>query len=383
MSKDSPHVLTLTPFYPVLGDDAQGCFVAEPMRNLEALGVRQTIFAVQPFYRGALIPNPVAPKAREVSFISLPGGFGLPTSGLFLFASIIREVRRIHTANPIDVIHAHAAMPCGHAAVLLKRELDIPFVVSVHGLDAYSTKQVTGLSGHASMRISSMVYRSADCIICVSEKVREQVVRGLISARTVVVYNGVDPEIFSPEQKDCADFVLSVGGLIPIKGHEVLIRGFAKISRDFPGFTCEIIGDGPERSKLENIARELGIAKKVRFRGRLSRGQVAALMRRCAVFALPSRYEALGCVYLEAMAAGKAVIAGKDQGIEEIIQSGYNGCLVSPTDVSQLSDALAALLEDAATRRRIGIAARETVLAGLTFDHQARALKLVYEQCAQ
>src|ERR1700682_5149284 len=83
------HVLTLTPFYPVRGDDAQGCFVAEPLSWLARLGGTNTVRAVQPFYRGFAPASDSAVPARRVLYLSLPGGWGLSGSGAFLFASLL------------------------------------------------------------------------------------------------------------------------------------------------------------------------------------------------------------------------------------------------------------------------------------------------------
>src|SRR5258708_11585090 len=133
------HVLTLTPFYAVPGEDAQGCFVAEPLSWLAQLGVTNTVRVAQPFYRrgaqahGSIAPDAVVP-ARWVRFFSLPGGWGLSSAGAFLFASLLPEIRRLHSLHPVHVVHAHSALPCGHAGSLLSRELKIPFSVTVHVL---------------------------------------------------------------------------------------------------------------------------------------------------------------------------------------------------------------------------------------------------------
>ena len=148
------HVLTLTPFYPVRGDDAQGCFVAEPLAELARLGVTNTVRAVKPFYRGGAPVSDPAVGARGVRFFSIPGGRGLSSAGAFLFSRLLPEIRRLHGAKPIHVIHAHSALPCGHAAMLLSRELKIPFVVTVHGLDAFSSRQVEGRAGEWCARVS-------------------------------------------------------------------------------------------------------------------------------------------------------------------------------------------------------------------------------------
>jgi glycosyltransferase involved in cell wall biosynthesis len=149
----------------------------------------------------------------------------------------------------------------------------------------------------------------------------------------------------------------------------------------FPSVTCEIIGDGPERRRLVSLATDLDLLDKVRFLGRRSRRQVAEVMRRCAVFALPSQYEGLGCAYLEAMSSEKPVIACRGQGIDEIIHHGSNGWLISPDDLQALVEALSILLQDLQLRRRMGEAARRTILHGLTSAHQAHRLALLYEEC--
>ena len=377
-------VLTLTPFYPSQRDDAGGCFVSEPLEWLAKVGVVNTVFAVQPFYREKLQPRDPGVRAEWLRYFSLPGGFGLPTAGAFLFARTVGLVRELQRSQPIDLVHAHAALPCGHAAMLLSAELKLPYVVSVHGLDAFSTEQVHGRAGDWCRRISQRVYRSSRRVICVSEHVREQVLEGTgPSCRTSVVYNGVDAELFSPGAQSSAEdlLALSVGNLIPTKGHEVLIRAVAALAADFPALTLEIIGDGGERGRLENLAAELKIAERVRFLGRRSRHEVAAAMRRCTIFALPSRYEGLGCVYLEAMSVGKPIIGCRGQGIAEIIQQGSNGFLVGPDNEKELTLVMSMLLGDAARRRNLGAAARDAILERLTLAQQAESMARIYREC--
>jgi teichuronic acid biosynthesis glycosyltransferase TuaC len=379
-------VLTLTPFYPSEGDDAGGCFVAEPLEALAPTEVQNTVFAAQPFYRGSFRARASGIRAEWLRYFSLPGGFGLPSAGAFLFARIVAQIRDMQRAGAIDLIHAHGPLPCGHAAMLLNEELKIPYVVSVHGLDVFATEQVKGRAADWSRRVSMRVYRGSRRVICISEHVRERVLEGTgRSCRTTVVYNGVDPRLFSPAEEAVSGdlLVLSVGNLIPIKGHELLIRAVASLASEFPAITLEIIGDGAERSRLQNLATELQIANRVRFLGRRSRQEVADAMRRCKVFALPSRYEGLGCVYLEAMSAGKAVIGCRGQGIAEVIQHGSNGFLVGPDNERELGLALAMLLRDEGLRQRLGAAARDTILDRFTLAEQAQNLARIYRDSVQ
>ena len=376
------HVLTLTPFYPVQDDDAQGCFIAEPLSWIEQLGITNTVLAVQPFYRGFARANNSAFPAHWSHFFALPGNLGLPSAGAFLYASILPKVRRLHQTKPVHMIHAHGAMPCGHAAALLSRELGIPFVITVHGLDAFSIDQVNGYTRQWRRRMSEWVYRRAWRVVCISERVCDQVTQGASQVRATVVYNSADTKMFSPTSDSVSpDTILSVGNLIPIKGHELLLRAVAAICSDFPDLSCELIGDGSERSHLTAVAAKLNLVGRVRFLGRQSRKQVADTMRRCTVFALPSRYEGLGCVYLEAMCAGKPVIACRGQGIEEVIEHGINGWLVGTNDLEELKDALSRLLQNVQLRRQIGEAAHRTIMQGFTLAHQANQLAQLYREC--
>lgn len=381
---DGLHVLTLTPFYPSDDDDASGCFVYEPLLWLDKAGIHTTVFAVQPFYRGSFGSGSLLIPVQWIHYFALPGGFGLPTAGAFLFAHCIGKVRELSRKRPIHLIHAHGALPCGHAAMLLSRELGIPFVVTVHGLDAYSTVQVRGRAGKWCRRISQHTYIASRRVICISEHVREKVLEGVgRNCRTSVVYNGVDPDLFAPGKPVASDrsVVLSVGNLIPVKGHEVLIRSVASLLPEFPSLILEIVGSGPNRQKLERISEQLGCADRVRFLGRKSRRETAAAMQNCTLFALPSRYEGLGCVYLEAMSTGKPAVGCRGQGIAEIIQQGSNGFLVGPDNEKELTLALSMLLGDERRRNNLGHAARHTILETLTLAHQAERLARIYREC--
>src|SRR5438309_9177028 len=117
----SLRVLTLSPFYPSVEDSSQGGFVAEPLSCLANLGIAGEVIAVQPFYRKRLHSLRSAVPSSWRTYFSLPGNLGLPTSGRSLAAGLIAEVNHIHRKNPFDLIHAHSALPCGHAAAILSK----------------------------------------------------------------------------------------------------------------------------------------------------------------------------------------------------------------------------------------------------------------------
>jgi glycosyltransferase involved in cell wall biosynthesis len=297
-----------------------------------------------------------------------------------LFMRLRAPLHKLHSRSPIDLIHAHGALPCGHAAALLSRYLRVPFVVTVHGLDAFSSRQVSGWLGASCAKVSGQVFADARRVIGVSRRVCEQVQNGTELSATMVVYNGVDPTLFTPGSDAALPVILTVGNMIPTKGHEPMVRALAAVAPDFPELTWEVIGEGPELNRIRALAEQLGVINIIRFRGRQNRAEVAEACRRCTVFVLPSYYEGLGCVYLEAMASGKVAIGCVGQGIDEVIRHGENGWLVPPNGLEELIDGLRVLLGNDLLRRQIGVAARDTVLQSFTLAHQAQRLLTVYRE---
>jgi len=375
------HVLTITPFYPKLGNEGGGRFVAEPLAELAKMGVRSTVFAVEPLYRPPRKASPSAPEATWYRYPAFPGNTGLASAGTGLYLRLGGPVGALHRGSPIDVIHAHGSLPCGSAALRLSRQFRIPYVVTVHGLDAFSTRQVRGRPGAWCERVSRQVYISAKRVIGVSRRVCEEVRKGAgTDCALSVVYNGVDPSLFTPADDPAEPVLLTVGNLISTKGHALILQAMVALQREFPGIRWEVIGDGPELSSIRKLAEKLEVLARIRFRGRTGRAEVAETCQQCTVFVLPSSYEGLGCVYLEAMAAGKVAIGCRGQGIEEVIRHGENGWLVPPESVEDLTKALRVLLSDDSRRRQIGAAARETVMQSLTLQHQAERLVTIYRE---
>lgn len=377
------HVLTLTPFYPHQGNEADGPFVAEPLAHMAEFGVHSTVIASKPISHNPVTTNGTEPRAVWVRHWQLHGKAAYASWGPLLYLRLMREVRRLHRERKIDLIHAHCALPCGQPAAQLVRDLGIPFVVTIHGVDAFSTGREQGLSRWWCDRASRRVYRQADRNICVSGAVQQEIFKVMgDAARTAVVYNGVDTELFHPGSngEPQAPTILSVARLAPVKRVAQVMRAVAKLAERYSSLRYEIIGEGEELASLTALAKQLNITDRVFFLGRRTRREVADAMRRCTVFALPSQEEALGCVYLEAMATGKPTIGCRNQAIAEIIRHGINGWLVAPDDVDDLTSGIAALLEDAELRQRIGREARPTMVNGFTLRHQAAQLSQVYRE---
>ncbi len=381
------HVLTITPFFPFKSNPVYGAYVSEPIERFAELGLQSSVIGVSPLHRGRRSPLADG-NAEWLRYPQIPGNAGLATAGKFLYRRLLPHVTRLHRQRPIDVIHAHSALPCGHAASLLSESLHVPFVVTVHGLDVFNACFQAGTRG-AKRRaaLSAEVYRHAASVICISRTIENILKKGIEQpVPSCVIYNGTDDVKFSPEEVaangDTANLLI-VGNLLRGKGHEIVLRAMARIAPRFPKLQCKIIGEGPDQGRFAELTRTLGISGRVFFMGRQDRQAVAKAMRACAIFALPSRFEGLGCAYLEAMACARPVIACEGQGIGEIIQHGHNGWLIPIDDVEKMADALFQLLGSGDLRTSIGSNARKTILNGLTMTNQVRQLDEAYRNLAR
>ena len=380
-SSPSLHILMLTPFFPFASNPVYGSYVSEPIQRFAECNLRSTVIGVSPLYRQRRRLPGV--EGEWLHYPQIPGNLGLPTAGMFLYRRLLHRVRRLHQQQPIDIIHAHSALPCGHAASLLAERLHVPFVVTIHGLDVFNACfEPETPAAKRRAKLSAEVYRRAGSVICISSAIEAILKDGIQQpVPSCVIYNGTNPQMFSPEETATREQVLSilmVGNLLRGKGHEIVLRAMAQVTARFPDLQCKMIGEGPDRNRFGRLARDLGISDKVSFMGRQDRQAVAKTMRECTIFALPSRFEGLGCAYLEAMACGRPVIACEGQGIGEIIQHGHNGWLIPVDGVQEMAEALSRLLSSPDLRTRIGANARQTIVNGLTTMDQVRRLNDVY-----
>jgi glycosyltransferase involved in cell wall biosynthesis len=178
----------------------------------------------------------------------------------------------------------------------------------------------------------------------------------------IVIPNGIDYEAF---RAACARHakvpgrILFIGRLEKMKGVDLLLAAFAQLKKVTLPMKLHIVGDGSQRAVLESLARGFGIADRVRFLGRLAGALLLKEYAEAEIFCGLSRSEALGNVFLEAQAAGCAVVASDVDGIPEIVEDSVSGVLVEAKDTDAASKAMADLLGDAEQRKRFAEAGIE------------------------
>jgi glycosyltransferase involved in cell wall biosynthesis len=171
--------------------------------------------------------------------------------------------------------------------------------------------------------------------------------------------------------------ILFVGRLDREKRVDELLRALVGL----PEARLEVVGDGAERAAWHRLAADLGVADRVDWRGFVSEEELVAAYRRCAVFCMPGVAELQSLVTLEAMAAGKPVVAADAMALPHLVRPGRNGWLFPPGDVPALTARLGAVLADDATRRRMGGASRDLVGAH-ALDSTLNAFEDLYAQVA-
>jgi glycosyltransferase involved in cell wall biosynthesis len=196
-----------------------------------------------------------------------------------------------------------------------------------------------------------------------------------------VIPNGVDAERFRPrpanrqlQEELKLEPQTPVAGIVaalrPEKNHEMFLRVAEIVHRRLPAAQFLIVGDGPERAKLESLAHNLGVEESVRFLG--TRSDVEEVLSLLDVVLLTSHIEANPICLLEAMAGGKPVVATRVGSVTETVQPGLNGCLVDPNDSQGMADCVLELLGDRARAARMGSFGREQVVAQWSVDRMVQ-----------
>ncbi|MFM0300653.1 glycosyltransferase [Paraburkholderia sediminicola] len=289
------------------------------------------------------------------------------------------------------IMHAHFGLD-GLYAIPVARALGIPLVVTFHGFDVTVKRMNMALSGRPTeMRYAVAARRIGEVatkLLCVSNFIRERAVEyGFPESALETHYIGIDAHSFSPArwQNQRKKRILHVARLVEKKGTRFLIEAFAELrKKGFADIQLDIVGDGPLRGRLEQLATSLQLGEHIRFWGAQPWSKVIDLMSDAYAFCLPSitarsgDSEGLGMVLLEAAAKHIPTVATRHGGIPEVIKDGENGLLVDERDVSGLLQALASLLTDSTLHTLLACNARRVVEERFDINKQTRKLEALY-----
>lgn len=387
-------ILMVSHLYPSKTDSVYGSFVHSQVTALQDAGCEIKVVAPT-----AMVPFPLymfrekwrrfhsTPKQDNYQGVDVvyprivrtPGAALFELSGLNYYYAIKKYVLDQHADQPFDLIHAQVAYPDGWAAARLAEELKLPLVLTLHGQEL---QKIVNWSEKLKQLVQATL-RKAAAVVTPSAKMaalaREH---GVLDQHLHLVYNGLDdlPEAELPpeivENIRGKRVLLSVGRLESEKGIQHNLEAFNLIKDQHPDLVLLIVGDGSYSSKLQKLTQDLGLNERVIFAGLQPRERIQAFYQNGHVFALPSRDESFGIVYLEAMAAGLPVIGTEGEGIAPLIAENSLGKLVKFGDVPALAGAISELL-DPAEAGKYGPRAKE-LAAGFTWQRNAQAMLEIY-----
>jgi glycosyltransferase involved in cell wall biosynthesis len=287
---------------------------------------------------------------------------GLIRFGL-CFPPRLAALARLITRFQPDVVHIQCVSAQGLYLGLLKRRLGFPLVVTLQGERRMDAMQVYQRSRVMEPMLARLLGTADFVTACSRATLADVADLWPAGPNSAVVPNGISLAEFDETpgcpMVTCRPFLFATGRQVHNKGFDVLIDAFQLVAARHPAIDLVIGGDGPEHAALRRQAAAYGLSERVHLPGLLDRVQTVTYFRQCRVFVLPSRYEPFGIVNLEAMAAGKAVIATDVGGVAEVVRDGETGLLVAPEDADQLAEAMVVLLNDPDRSARLGGRGRE------------------------
>lgn len=293
--------------------------------------------------------------------------------GLEILFPLVKLLRHM---DP-DIVHTHlfGGDTWGRIAAIIAR---VPTIISTE----HNINKDEGITKQLVKKILSLF---TNRIIAVSESVREYALHTDLLAPELmtVIYNGIDISRFPyREHVITADSVRAsvIGRLAPQKGHRALLQAIPAIVARYPGFSLEIVGEGPTRASLEQQVRDLHIGAYVRFIG--ARVVDAEYYHSLDLVIMPSLWEGFGLVATEAQACGIPVLASNIPGLNEIVRDGSTGITFAPDSPDAISAALTRALSDPQSLVTYARVARKQVEERFTMERMVRTYAQLYEDFA-
>ena len=311
-------------------------------------------------------------RAFALVWRTAPGGLRNWLWQMFYFAEAIVLADHMQR-HGVRHLHNHIAKASCTVAMLASELSGIPYSFTLHGPDIFFAPD--------HWRLDEKIAR-ARFVACISEFCRAQAM--IFSDRALwdklhIVHCGIDPARYDPAPRQGPPHLTFVGRLAAVKGVPVLLEALSVLKGELPGLRVTLIGDGPERARLEQDAADLGLRDVVDFAGYRSQSEVARALKVTDALVLPSFAEGVPVVLMEAMAAGRPVITTGVAGVSELVEHGKSGFLVPPGDAQRLAQAVRAVLADPDRRVEMGRTGRARVVEDFDIGKEAAWLGRLFE----
>ena len=287
----------------------------------------------------------------------------------FLGAEFRAAVRARREYKP-DIIHAHWWFPSGLVGTWLSRLSHTPLVTTMHGSDVRIARMLS-----MSRPAFRHVLQNSNATTAVSRWLAHEAQAIVSSPPPVVAPMPVASELFSPGGTRKQDALLFVGRITKQKGVDLLLETLAKLPANV---TLDVVGDGPERPALENLAGALGLTSRVRWHGTRTQEALVDFYRSASALVVPSADEGLGLVAVEAMLCETPVVAFDSGGLPDVVQHDRTGFLVTERSSDTLAAAIGELLSRPDRGHALGAAGRLHALATFAPESVARRYIDIY-----
>jgi glycosyltransferase involved in cell wall biosynthesis len=319
-------------------------------------------------------------EVEYVRFVSPPRDRSYTTWDRWARGPLGKALAKLHAEEPLDLVHAHYALPAAGAALNFTETERLPLAVSIHGGDVLgplvSTPQARARIGGVLRRASVVLCNSRDTLIRCSALTGS-------AARMCVVHLGADAPGDPPPKRE-EPTIATLGHVVARKRHVDVLHALTVLGARVPDIRWAVIGDGPERAGLERLATQLGANDKIDWLGQLPPDEALNELSRCHVMAMPSLDEAFGVAYIEALACGlPAIGCRREGGPEEIAACGEGMLLVPARDPDALAEQIAELLTDNDRLTRLSQAARKTAADEFSWESCGRATVEAYERAIE
>ncbi|MFD7894552.1 glycosyltransferase [Streptomyces sp. NPDC059743] len=300
-----------------------------------------------------------------------------------------RSAARLLDRLAPDVIHVQSHFAVGRTLTMAARRRAIPVVATNHFMpeNLIGYARIPGRLSAAACRLAWIdcvrVFRRAQIVTAPTPRAVRLLHEHGLGTTALPVSCGLDLRRFAQPTADFGDEghrVLFVGRLDAEKNVHELLRALPLLPGELP-VTAEVVGDGSCRRSLEALARELGVHDRVTFHGLVSDQEVLNAYARCDVFCMPGTAELQSLVTMEAMAAGKPVVAADAMALPHLVHPGRNGLLYPPGGIRALASALTSILGDTEARTRMGEASRE-IVAHHDIGHTLDTFETLYRDAA-
>jgi glycosyltransferase involved in cell wall biosynthesis len=284
-----------------------------------------------------------------------------------------------------DIVHIFFGIPDGPIGWLLKRAYGLPYIISLRGADVPSDKVRRFAKQYKILRpIVHRLWRDADALVAVSNGLRGYAQETAPELPIHIISNAIDLSEFTPAQHPETEgpvHLLYIGRFNAFKNVETLIEAVGKLGQMTVGdFDLELVGDGEQRPVLERMVSDLGLTRRVHFKGWVARDCVAEHYRRASIFVTATTWEGMPNTVLEAMASGLPIVGTQASGLQELVRDGVNGYLVPIRDSAALAEALAQLIDNSYERQRMGRQSRKVAEHEFAWDYIAAQYVDVYRK---